>query len=76
MGIQQRVQGPRPTRTHSNILLNLEVVLLSAAVRDRTHKRQHAVLGKHEANTKQNAGKSSQIEKKIDGDHVAMLATP
>jgi hypothetical protein len=47
----------RPTRAHSGILLDLKVVLLPAAVWDKTHKRKQAVLGKYEANIKQNARK-------------------
>ena len=46
-----------------------------AADRDKRQQKK-AELGKDEANTKQNAGKFSQGEKKKDGGHVAMLATP
>jgi hypothetical protein len=63
MRMDGSTKDPRPTRAHSSILLNLEVVLLSAAVRDKTHKTQQAVLGKYEANIKQNARKASQSEK-------------
>lgn len=55
------------------LIVNLEVVLLPAAVRDKTHKRQQAVLGKYEANIKQNARKSSQSKKKMDGGCLPLI---
>lgn len=48
MDIQPMVQGPRPACAHSSILLNLEVVLLLAAIRDKTHEDEVSKMSEWE----------------------------